>query len=97
MHNKRMIPVPSEAGRLDVHARTMLAAADILGGIGPLADFLRVPRHELLTWMTGAERPPEINFLAAGDILLGDHQLLRKAFHPEVGSKALLRNDPPKP
>jgi hypothetical protein len=97
MQDKRIIPVPLEAGRLGIHARTMLAAADIAGGIEALADYLQAPRGELLTWMTGAARPPEEYFLAAVDMLWGDHELLRKSFHPDRGTKAPLREDPTKP
>lgn len=95
--DKRLIPVPLDAARLSIHARTMLAAADIAGGIEALADFLQVPRAELLRWMAGAEPPPERYFLAAVEILWGDHELLRKSFHPDTGTKALPRNDPTKP
>ena len=97
MQDKRIIPVPVDAARLSIHARTMLAAADVAGGIEALADFLQAPRPELLTWMTGAERPPEKYFLAAVEILWGDHELLRKSFHPDTGTKPPLRSDPSEP
>jgi hypothetical protein len=72
----------------------MLAAADTIGGIGVLADFLKVPRGDLIAWMTGAARPPEPIFLAAIDLVLDDNELLRKTFHKEKGSEAVLRPDP---
>jgi hypothetical protein len=65
----------------------MLAAADILGGIEALADLLQTPRDELLTWITGTEQPAEMYFLAAVDVILGDHELLRKTFHQEQAAK----------
>jgi hypothetical protein len=72
----------------------MLAAADTLGGISALAEFLKTPRDELIAWMSGAQCPPQTSFLAAVNIVLDEHELLRKTFHAEKGSKALLRADP---
>jgi hypothetical protein len=97
MQDKRIIPAPLEAAGLTIHARTMLAAADIAGGIDVLAEFLQVQRNELLSWMGGAERPPEKYFLAAVDILWGDHETLRKAFHPDKGTKVPITKDAPEP
>jgi hypothetical protein len=94
MQDKRPTPVPISPERLSVYARTMLAAADTLGGITALAEFLKAPRDELIGWMSGIKRPPEKSFLAAIDVVLDEHELLRKTFHPEKGSKALLRAGP---
>jgi hypothetical protein len=60
-----------------VHARTMLAAAEVLGGLSSLADFLKVSRAELFRWTAGVERPPQALFLLAVDVVLDDNEKLR--------------------
>src|SRR5712671_1592853 len=60
-----------------VHARTMMAAAEALGGLSNLAEFLKVSRAELFRWTAGAERPPQALFLLAVDLVLDDNEKLR--------------------
>lgn len=78
MPDQRIIPIPatgSEENR--VHARTMLAAAEALGGLSNLAHFFKVPRAELFRWAVGAARPPQALFLRAVEVLLDDNRTLR--------------------
>jgi hypothetical protein len=60
-----------------VHARTMLAAAEALGGLSNLAEFLKVSRAELFRWVAGADRPPQALFLLTVDVVLDDNDKLR--------------------
>ena len=60
-----------------VHARTMLAAAEALGGLSNLAEFFKVSRTELFRWTVGTERPPQALFLLAVDVVLDDNEKLR--------------------
>lgn len=60
-----------------VHARTMLAAAETLGGLSELAEFLKVSRAEVLRWVAGAERLPQVVFLQAVDLVLENNEKLR--------------------
>jgi hypothetical protein len=60
-----------------VHARTMLAAAEVLGGITQLAEYLEVSRAEIFRWAVGMERPSPQLFLLAVDLVLDDNQKLR--------------------
>src|SRR5712671_4459919 len=60
-----------------VHARTMMAAAEALGGLSNLAEFFKVSRAELFRWAAGAERPPQALFLLAVDVVLDDNEKLQ--------------------
>lgn len=78
MLNKPVDPLPHPAARKSgVHARTMLAAAEALGGLSELAEFFQVSRAEVFRWVAGAGRPPQILFLLAVDIVLDDNEKLR--------------------
>lgn len=56
-----------------MYARTLEAAADILGSQRALARYLRVPMPELYAWMRpGALPPPGAVFLKAVDLVLND-------------------------
>lgn len=61
-------PVPMI--RATVYARSLQRAAQIMGGIDGLSRTLRVPRADLVRWMTGEVRPPQSIFLATVDIVL---------------------------
>jgi hypothetical protein len=78
MSDKRIVPVPTAAAKENgVHARTMLAAAEALGGLSELAAFFSVSRAEVFRWGVGAERPPQDLFLLAVEVLLADNEKLR--------------------
>jgi hypothetical protein len=78
MPDKQITPVPAAAtGENSVYARTMLAAAEAVGGLSSLADFFKAPRSEVFRWAVGAERPPQDVFLLAVDLLLDDNDRLR--------------------
>jgi hypothetical protein len=68
---------PAEAvAKGSIYARTLQAAAAIVGGERALARFLKVPMPDLFVWMQpGAERPPVSVFLRAVDIVLHDLEL----------------------
>lgn len=68
------IPLPSKSG---VHARTMLAAAEALGGLSELAEYFKVSRAEIFRWVAGAEWPPQVVFLLAVDVVLNHNEKLR--------------------
>lgn len=55
----------------------MLAAAEVLGGMSQLSDYLRVSRTEVFRWAMGIERPPQALFLLVVDLVLDDNQKLR--------------------
>jgi hypothetical protein len=94
MPEKRSVPVLG-AKENGVHARTMLAAAEVLGGISQLADYLKVSRTDLFRWAIGSERPPQALFLLSVDVVLDDNEKLRGELHipPRVISGVSL---PPK-
>jgi hypothetical protein len=59
--------------KASIHARTLQAAADILGGDRALARYLRVSMPDLFAWMRpGSEPPPTPIFLKAVDLVLND-------------------------
>ena len=59
-----------------IYARTLQAAAAIVGGERALARFLKVPMPDLFAWMRpGAEQPPVSVFLRAVDMVLHDLEL----------------------
>jgi hypothetical protein len=53
-----------------VHARALLRAAGILGGVDALSERLHVHPGLLLTWMRGSADVPEDVFLTVVDIVL---------------------------
>jgi hypothetical protein len=56
-----------------VYARTLQAAADILGSQRALARYLGIPMPDLYAWMRpGALPPPSAVFLKAVDLVLND-------------------------
>lgn len=55
-----------------VKANSLIRAAEIVGGIGPLAAYLGAEQGELLAWMSGAMEPPSGAFLLAVDLILED-------------------------
>ena len=52
-----------------VYMRTLARAADILGGEGPLAQYLSVVPSHLALWLSGTESPPTEIFLRAVDVV----------------------------
>jgi hypothetical protein len=60
----------------------MLAAAESLGGLSNLAEFLKVPRADLFRWAIGDAIPPQELFLVAVDLLLDDNRMLRASLKP---------------
>jgi hypothetical protein len=78
MPSKRITPIPPVGtSENSVYARTMVAAAEALGGLSSLADYFKMPRSDVLRWAIGAERPPQDVFLVAVDVLLEDNDRLR--------------------
>jgi hypothetical protein len=62
-----------------VHARTLVKAAELLGGERALARYLKVPMAELFVWMRGATPVPDQIFLRAVDLVLNDLDLAEQA------------------
>jgi hypothetical protein len=54
----------------EVHVRTLMRAAQIVGGAEALAHRLRVTPSHLALWMSGAEPCPPNVFLHAVDLVL---------------------------
>lgn len=54
----------------DVHIRTLIRAAQIVGGPQELAIKLKVTPSHLALWMSGAEPCPTYVFLQAVDLVL---------------------------
>ena len=52
-----------------VQTRTLRRAADTLGGIGELASLLNTPEGDVRRWIEGTDRPPQVAFLKALDIV----------------------------
>jgi hypothetical protein len=67
----RLVAVPHV--RLEsLHTRTLLRAAEVLGGVTLLAKFLHATPANVLLWMLGdADLPPNI-FLLAVDVVLSE-------------------------
>jgi hypothetical protein len=63
-------PPPPSDGSL--YVRTLHRACIEVGGIGPLAKALGVPRRAVMSWLDGEEPPMDI-FLRAVD-LIGAHR-----------------------
>jgi hypothetical protein len=55
-----------------VKANSLIRAAEIMGGIAPLAAYLGAEQRDLLAWMSGASEPPSGAFLLAVDLILED-------------------------
>ena len=52
-----------------VHTRTLRRAAATLGGVSELAALLNTPEEDVRRWMHGEDRPPQVAFLKALDIV----------------------------
>jgi hypothetical protein len=65
---ERTIDVPA------LKQKTLLRAAEILGGVERLSVYLGVPRADLLAWMAGNGEPPLPTFLLAVDVVLEDSE-----------------------
>ena len=51
------------------HAKALARAAELLGGVAALSDFLKVPQYELLRWIRGEEPPSAGAFLEVVELL----------------------------
>lgn len=54
---------------MSVYARSLQVAADLVGGVQNLSEYLHVPEHRLRLWMAGRVTPPTTVFLLAVDLL----------------------------
>lgn len=52
-----------------VQTRTLRRAAEALGGVSGLAVHLNASENEVERWITGTDRPPQVAFLRALDIV----------------------------
>jgi DNA-binding transcriptional regulator YiaG len=52
-----------------VQTRTLRRAADTLGGVGELAALLNTSEDDVRRWIKGTDRPPQVAFLKALDIV----------------------------
>jgi DNA-binding transcriptional regulator YiaG len=52
-----------------VQIRTLRRAADTLGGVGELAALLNTSEDDVRRWIQGMDRPPQVAFLKALDIV----------------------------
>ena len=52
-----------------VHTRTLRRSADTLGGVSELAALLNTPEEDVRRWIHGEDRPPQVAFLKALDIV----------------------------
>jgi hypothetical protein len=59
---------------LSIHARVLARAAEILGGVAALSDYLQVPREILMLWIKDEREPTTAAFFHAVDLLL-DHDV----------------------
>jgi hypothetical protein len=59
---------------LSIHARVLARAAEILGGVAVLSDYLQVPREVLMLWIKDEREPTTTAFFHAVDLLL-DHDM----------------------
>ncbi|HJY77948.1 MAG TPA: hypothetical protein VKE95_15030 [Burkholderiales bacterium] len=57
---------------VSLYAQELARAAEILGGIAALSDYLRVPQVTVLRWIKGEERPTNKAFWDVVDLLI-DH------------------------
>ena len=70
-----VIDGPLPTVRPTVYSRCLHRAAQRAGGLRALSRLLRVPKDDLLRWMTGVEMPPRSVFLAAVDIVVASEQV----------------------
>jgi hypothetical protein len=56
--------------RATVYSRTLQRACEVLGGIQPLSQHLRVAPGDLACWIDARAQPPMEVFLAAVDVVL---------------------------
>ncbi|OGA59954.1 MAG: hypothetical protein A3G81_25955 [Betaproteobacteria bacterium RIFCSPLOWO2_12_FULL_65_14] len=62
-----------------VHARALARAAEILGGVAALSEFLQVPYEELTRWIKGEVHPTTQAFHDVVELLLqADSELATK-------------------
>jgi hypothetical protein len=54
----------------DTYRAALVRAAQILGGVRPLSDRLRVPMADLTRWLAGDGKPPIGVFLRVIDVLI---------------------------
>ncbi len=74
--------------RQELYVRALQRAAEIYGGIDPLAERLKIPAEDLRRFVAGEERIPLEVFLNAVDLLLEDEVAsMRGASQPEAKPK----------
>ena len=59
----------NESPESNVHTRTLRRAADTLGGVSELAALLDTSEEDVRRWIQGMDRPPQVAFLKALDIV----------------------------
>lgn len=70
-----------------VHARALARAAEILGGVAALSEFLQVPHEELMHWMEGEVSPTTQAFHDAIELLLQADSEFAPEFAKKRGGK----------
>ena len=55
--------------RNSVHARALVRAAEILGGVEALGNHLGTSQAQVVLWMNGHQLPPQHIFLRVVDVL----------------------------
>jgi hypothetical protein len=51
------------------YAKAFARAADVLGGVAALSDYLQVPQYELMRWIRGESTPSQRAFMDVVDLL----------------------------
>jgi hypothetical protein len=70
--------------RASVHTRVLHRACQKLGGVEPLARFLKVPTAAVYRWLEGEGVPPAAVFLKAVDIVMPEWSEEDEALSREV-------------
>ena len=87
---------PSNEADRDTVSRALLKAAELVGGLTPLQDYLHVDRSDLFKWIVGNGSPPDHIFIRVVEILV-DPQAAQLAVieHKRLRDEAGLRNEQP--
>ena len=51
------------------HIKAFVRAAEVLGGVAALSDYLKVPQYELMRWIMGDAAPSTDAFLNVVELL----------------------------
>lgn len=68
------------------YRRTLCQAAEVLGGLPRLADYLQVSERELASWLEGTDMPPVWAFLSC----------IQLTIHPGRSVNAVYKNAAPR-